>query len=382
MLSHEYLRGKMHLTGTVSYRTSQRNGNGWYQGNTMRKVLKFLVISALAGLLLFLGNSGWNWWRTGRFEEATDNAYFRSDITSLAPKVSGYVTDVGVNDNQAVKTGDILFRIDDRDYRARLAQADANVAAALAALSNLDAERGLQEAAIVQAKAQLASVQAAQTLAKQNFGRYDSLAKSKTASKAQLDQAEAAKNQANAAVEASEAALRAAEKKLDVLAAQRKAAEASLAQAKASRDLARIDLENTIVRAPVDGVVGNRQVRIGRFVTTGASLLDIVPIENIWLIANFKEVQLGRIRSGQEARIWVDGYPDIEIRGTVVSLAPGTGTAFSLIPSDNATGNFVRVVQRIPVKITLNDNPLIGRLVPGLSARVSVRVADPTGGSS
>lgn len=348
----------------------------------MRKVLKFLVISALAGLLLFLGNSGWNWWRTGRFEEATDNAYFRSDITSLAPKVSGYVTDVGVNDNQAVKTGDILFRIDDRDYRARLAQADANVAAALAALSNLDAERGLQEAAIVQAKAQLASVQAAQTLAKQNFGRYDSLAKSKTASKAQLDQAEAAKNQANAAVEASEAALRAAEKKLDVLAAQRKAAEASLAQAKASRDLARIDLENTIVRAPVDGVVGNRQVRIGRFVTTGASLLDIVPIENIWLIANFKEVQLGRIRSGQEARIWVDGYPDIEIRGTVVSLAPGTGTAFSLIPSDNATGNFVRVVQRIPVKITLNDNPLIGRLVPGLSARVSVRVADPTGGSS
>ena len=345
----------------------------------MKRVLKFIVLGGLACLVVALAVWGWRWWQTGRFEETTDNAYFRADITSLAPKVAGYVIDVRVGDNQPVKAGDVLFRIDDRDYTARLAQADANIAAAKAALTNLDAERSLQQATILQTNAQLASAVAAQTLARLNFERYSSLIRTHTASEAQFEQSKASKDQADAAVDGAKAALEAANKRLTVIAAQEEAAEATLKQAQAARDLAQIDLDNTVVRAPVAGVVGNRQVRVGRFVTTGTSLLDIVPVDDIWLVANFKEVQIEQIKSGQPARIWVDGYPDVEIKGTVASLAPGTGAAFSLIPSDNATGNFVRVVQRVPVKITLNENPLSGRLVPGLSARVAVAIAGPGG---
>ena len=341
--------------------------------------MKVVILGGLACLTIALCVSGWNWWLGGRFAEATDNAYLRSDITSLASKVAGYTVEVLVDDNQQVKPGDVLFRIDDRDYKARLAQTDANIAAAKAALANLDAERSLQEAAIVQAEAQLASAVAAQTLAQLKFERYSSLASTHTASNAQLEQAAANRDQANAAVDGAKAALEAANKKLNVLAAHREAAEATLKQVEAARELAQIDLDETVVRAPVGGVVGNRQVRVGRFVVTGTSLLDIVPVDNIWLVANFKEVQLEHIKSGQPARIWIDGYPDVEIKGTVASLAPGTGAAFSLIPSDNATGNFVRVVQRVPVKITLDENPLPGRLVPGLSARVSVHTAAPGG---
>lgn len=339
----------------------------------MRRILKIVILGGLSLLLLGLGAMGRNWWESGRFEEATDNAYLRADITSLAPKVAGYVVEVCVGDDQKVRAGEVLFRIDDRDYKARLAQANANVAAAKAALANLDAERGLQQAAIVQATAQLASATAGQTQARLHFERYRSLLHSGAASGAQYEQAEANKDQANAAVDGGKAALEAANKKLNVLAAQKEAAEAALKQAEAARDLAQIDLDNTVVRAPVGGVIGNRQVRQGRFVTMGASLLDIVPDDNIWVVANFKEVQLEHIKSGQPARILIDGYPNAEIRGTVSSLAHGTGAAFSLIPSDNATGNFVRIVQRVPVKITLDENPLAGRLVPGLSARVAIR---------
>ncbi|MBB3810862.1 HlyD family secretion protein [Brucella intermedia] len=345
----------------------------------MQRLLRIVILGGLACLILALSVMGWGWWGSGRYEETTDNAYLRADITSLAPKVAGYIVDVRVDDNQQVKAGDILFRIDDRDYKARLAQADANIAAANAALANLEAERSLQDAAIAQAKAQLASAVAAQTLARLNFERYESLARSRTASEAQFEQAQAGSEQANAAVDGAKAALEAANRKLNALAAQKQAAEAALKQAEAARDLAQIDLDNTVVRAPVAGVIGNRQARVGRFVTTGTSLLDIVPVDNIWLVANFKEVQLEHIQPGQKARIRIDGYAHAEITGTVVSLAPGTGASFSLIPSDNATGNFVRVVQRVPVKITLDGNPLQGRLVPGLSARVAIRTTGSGG---
>ena len=151
-----------------------------------------------------------------------------------------------------------------------------------------------------------------------------------------------------------------------------------MAQAQAARDLAEIDLDSTVVRAPVDGVVGNRQIRIGRLVAPGTSLLDIVPVDDVWLVANFKETQLQHIRPGQRARITIDGYPDETLNGVVDSFSPGSGSAFSLLPADNATGNFVRVVQRVPIKIRFANNPLPGRLVPGLSARVAI---DLEGGS-
>ncbi len=328
------------------------------------------------GLLLCLGAvvvvaAGWAWTRANG-ETSTDNAYVRGDVTSLAPKVAGYVTALDVEDNQTVQAGDILFRIDDRDYRARLAQADANIDAAQARLTNVDAETQLQHALIRQAEAQKRAAEAELNLATRASHRRRELIRSNAVSQAQLDESDAARSRAEAGLSAAGATVEAQQQRLAVLAAQREAAHAAVAQARAARDLAQIDLDSTVVRAPVGGVVGNRQVRVGRLVAPGVSLLDIVPVDDLWLVANFKETQIGSIRPGQRVRITIDGYPYATFEGEVDSFAPGSGSAFSLLPSDNATGNFVRVVQRIPVKIIFVGNPLPGRLVPGLSARVEI----------
>lgn len=303
---------------------------------------------------------------------STDNAYVRGDITSLAPKVGGYVISVAVQDNQAVRAGDVLFRIDERDHRARLAQAEANVAAARARLANVAEEIKLQHALVRQAEAQRRAALADLLLARKASDRRRELIDGGAVSQAQVDESDAGRTRAEAGASASSATIEAQRQRVDVLRTQRDAAAAAVAQADAARDLARIDLENTVVRAPVAGVVGNRQVRVGRLVTPGTPLLDIVPIADLFVVANFKETQLEHVRPGQAARIRVDGYPDVVLEGVVDSFAPGSGSAFSLIPADNATGNFVRVVQRVPVKIRLRRNPLLGRLVPGLSARVEI----------
>lgn len=329
----------------------------------------------IIGLLLCLtavsvAAAGWVWARSGY--TSTDNAYVRGDVTALAPKVAGYVTAVEVEDNQAVLAGDILFRIDDRDYRARLAQAVANVEAAQARLNNVDAEIRLQHALIRQAEAQIRSTEAEQNLARKASDRHHELVRSSAVSQAKVDESDAARTRAEAAVAAASAALEAQQQRITVLEAQREAAVAAVAQARAAREIAQIDLDNTVVRAPVAGVVGNRQVRIGRLVAPGVSLLDLVPVNDVWVVANYKETQIERIRPGQRVRITIDGYPNERFEGVVDSFAPGSGSAFSLLPSDNATGNFVRVVQRVPVKIRFVDNPLPGRVVPGLSARVEI----------
>ncbi|OCP25162.1 MULTISPECIES: HlyD family secretion protein [unclassified Ensifer] len=332
----------------------------------------------VVGLLLCLGAviavaGGWAWARPSG-EVSTDNAYVRGDVTSLAPKVGGYVTTVEVDDNQTVGTGQVLFRIDDRDYRARLAQAVANVEAAQARLINVNAESELQRALIRQAEAQRRSAVAEMNLATKAYGRRRELIRSNTISQAHVDESDAARSRAEASVSAASATVEAQQQRIAVLAAQREAAVAAVAQAEAARDLAQIDLESTVVRAPVSGVVGNRQVRVGRLVAPGNALLDIVPVAGVWVVANFKETQLEHIRPGQRARIRVDGYPNEALEGVVDSFAPGSGSAFSLLPADNATGNFVRVVQRVPVKIRFAGNPLPGRLVPGLSARVAIEL--------
>jgi membrane fusion protein (multidrug efflux system) len=314
---------------------------------------------------------GWAWANSGG-STATDNAYVRGDVTSIAPKVGGYVRTVEVKDNQAVHAGDILFLIDDRDYRARLAQAVANVEAAKARLTNVDAETQLQQALIRQAEAQKRSAWADLDLAVKASDRRHELIQSRTVSQAQVDESDAALAKAKAGVAAAGATVEAQKKHMTVLAAQREAAVAGVAQAQAARDLAQIDLDDTVVRAPVNGVVGNRQVRVGRLVAPGAALLDIVPANDVWVVANFKETQIEHIRPGQRVHVTVDAYPAETFDGEVDSFAPGSGAAFSLLPADNATGNFVRVVQRVPVKIRLIGNPLPGRLVPGLSARVEV----------
>jgi len=198
------------------------------------------------------------------------------------------------------------------------------------------------------------------------------LIRTSAVSQAQVDEADAARSKTEAGVSAASATVEAQQQRIAVYAAQREAAVAAVAQAQAARELAQIDLDNTVVRAPVAGVIGNRQVRIGRLVTPGALLVDIVPVNNVWVVANFKETQVEHIRPGQRARITVDGYPNDAFEGVVDSFAPGSGSAFSLLPTDNATGNFVRVVQRVPVKIRFTAHPLPGRLVPGLSARVTI----------
>jgi membrane fusion protein (multidrug efflux system) len=318
-----------------------------------------------------VATAGWSYARTIG-QTSTDNAYIRGDVTSLAPKVAGYVTAADIEDNQTVRAGDVLFRIDDRDYRARLAQAVADVEAAQARLTNVDAEVQLQHALVRQAEAERRAAVAQLNLAKITSDRGHKLLRSSAVGQEEVDERDAALSKADAGVSAASATLDAERQRIAVLATQREAAIAAVAHAQAVRDLAQIDLDDTVVRAPVDGVIGNRQVRIGRLVAPGTPLVDIVPVNDVWVVANFKETQVEHLQPGQRVRITVDGYPDQILDGVVDSFAPGSGSAFSMLPADNATGNFVRVVQRVPVKIRFANNPLPGRLVPGLSARVEI----------
>lgn len=338
----------------------------------MRRINRKKQVGALLCLAaVIVSVAAWASARSGGVA-STDNAYVRGDITSLAPKVGGYVMSVDVHDNQTVQAGDVLFRIDDRDYRARLAQAEANVDAARSRLANIAEEVRLQRTLVRQAEAQRRAALADMSFARKTSDRRRKLIDGGAVSQAQVDESDAGRIRAEAGASVSSATVDAQRQRIDVLGTQREAAIAAVAQAEAARDLARIDLENTVVRAPVSGVVGNRQVRVGRLVAPGVSLLDIVPVADLFVVANFKETQLEHIRPGQTARIRVDGYPNLALEGIVDSFAPGSGSAFSLLPADNATGNFVRVVQRVPVKINLRRNPLVGRLVPGLSARVEI----------
>ncbi|MFJ4391041.1 HlyD family secretion protein [Pseudomonas soli] len=313
-------------------------------------------------------------WAIARSSSATytDNAYVRGDVTSLAAKVAGYIVAVEVEDNQRVQAGEVLFRIDDRDYRAKLAQAEANLKAAGASLANVEAQTQLQRAQIREAEASVQSALAQRGLANKTHERSRKLIVFSAVSQSVVDQTDAARSSAQATVATASATLEAQQQRIAVLMAQRESALATIAQAQAACDLAKLELEHTVVRAPVSGVVGNRQVRVGRFVTPGGALLDLVPVEDVWVVANFKETQVAQIQPGQRAQVTIDGYPDGALEGVVDSFAPGSGAAFSLLPADNATGNFVRVVQRVPVKIRLVHNPLPGRIVPGLSARVEV----------
>ena len=336
----------------------------------------------LAGLALCLGavvvfTAGWTWARSLE-ARSTDNAFIRADVTSIAPKVAGYVTALEVEDNQVVRAGDVLFRIDARDYSARLSQAVADVEAAQARVINVDAEIKLQHALVRQAEAERLAALAQHKLAKITSDRGHKLIRSSAVGQEEVDERDAALAQAEAGVSAATATLDAEKQRIAVLDTQCEAALAALAHAQAAQELAQIDLDDTVVRAPVDGVIGNRQVRVGRLVAPGTPLLDIVPVDDVWVVANFKETQLERIRPGQRALITVDGYPNETIVGFVDSFAPGSGSAFTMLPTDNATGNFVRVVQRVPVKIRFVSNPLPGRIVPGLSARVQI---DLEGGS-
>jgi membrane fusion protein (multidrug efflux system) len=331
----------------------------------------------LAGAALLVGvGAAWygqHWWTVGRFIETTDDAYVGGDVTVIAPKVAGFIADVVVADNQAVKTGDLLLKLDDRDYRAALAKATAAVAAQRATLANLDATRKLQEAVIAEAQAELTATAAEIGRSKYDVDRYRALAQSQAASVQRFQQADADYRKALAADTKARAALQAAEERLNVIDTQKQQATAALAGALADQDTAQLNLNYTELRAPIDGVIGNRSARAGAYATVGAQLISLVPARGLWVDANFKESQLASMRPGMPVTIAADVLPGEAFHGYVASLAPATGAVFSVLPPENATGNFTKIVQRVPVRVALDgDAATLGRLRPGLSVTASV----------
>jgi membrane fusion protein (multidrug efflux system) len=335
-----------------------------------------------AGLIVLAGAAwyGERWWTVGRFIETTDDAYVGGDITVIAPKVSGFIARVAVTDNQVVHKGDLLVTLDDRDYRAALAQADAAVAGARAALANLDATRRLQQATIAEAAAGIAAADAETARTKADQQRFRQLAAAAVASHQTFEQADASYKEAFASGARARAALDAAQRQLEVIETEKQQAQATLAGALAAEDSARLDLGYTELRAPIDGVVGNRSAHTGAYATIGAELISIVPAEGLWVDANFKENQLATMTPGQPATIEADVLPGRVFHGHVASLAPATGAEFSVLPAENATGNFTKIVQRVPVRIRLDGAAgRLGLLRPGLSVTASVDQHDPAG---
>jgi membrane fusion protein (multidrug efflux system) len=332
---------------------------------------------ALAGAaLLSAAGAAWygnHWWTVGRFIESTDDAYVGGDVTVIAPKVAGFIDQVAVTDNQAVHAGDLLVRLDDRDYRAALAKAVAAMAGQQATLANLDASRRLQEAVIAQAQAELTATAAEVTRTGYDVDRYRSLAQDQFGSRQRFQQADADHQKALAADARARAALEAAERQLDVIDTQKQQAAAALAGAIADRDTAQLNLSYTELRAPIDGTVGNRSARTGAYATVGAQLVSLVPAHGLWVDANFKESQLARMRAGMPVTIAADVLPGEAFHGHVASVAPATGAVFSVLPPENATGNFTKIVQRVPVRVALDDGAAtLGRLRPDLSVTAEV----------
>jgi membrane fusion protein, multidrug efflux system len=348
---------------------------------------KAALIVFLAIVLALGAGSGWYWWTVWRFEQSTDDAYVESDITVISPKVEGYIKEVRVAENQSVKAGQVLFVIDGRDFVAKVAQAEAAVATEEASVATYASKLKSQQAMIAQAAASVQSAAADFNRAQLDYQRYATLVLSDFASRQRFETAQADSRKAAAALEKARAELAAQQTQVGVLQAQKKEEEARLQQARAGLQLARNDLDNTVIRAPVAGVAGNRAGRVGQYVKPGTQLLSLVPLPHVYVTANFKETQLTHMRPGQPAEIAVDAYPDQPLKGRVASFAPASGAEFSLLPPDNATGNFTKIVQRVPVRIALpTTGPLVRLLRPGLSVTVTVdtraKPADVAGAAS
>jgi membrane fusion protein (multidrug efflux system) len=305
---------------------------------------------------------------TGRYLVSTDDAYVKADSTIIAPKVSGYISEVLVADNAKVKAGQSLARIDDRDFRAALKQAKADVAASDAAVKNLNAQIELQQPLIAQQAAEVDAAEANLNFAQQERVRYDELMKSGSGTVQRAQQTDAALRAQTAQLQQAKSGLLAASKKIEVLTTQRDQAAAQLDRARAVEAQAELNLSYTEITAPVDGTVGARALRVGQFVQAGTQLMAVVPLDQVYVVANFKETQLTHVRDGEPVEIEIDGFHGTRLKGHVDSLSPASGLEFALLPPDNATGNFTKIVQRVPVKIVLDDSRLTGLLRPGMSA--------------
>ena len=336
----------------------------------MRKVL-FIILPVVA---LALGASGgWYWWNVLRFLQSTDDAYVQSDVSQISPKVEGYIKKVRVADNQEVAEGAVLFVIDDRDFKAKVAQAEAAVATEEAIIATYESRLKLQQSMIEQAAATVNSAEADLGREQQDYKRYNALLSTDFASRQRFEQAEADARKGEAAVAKSRAGVAAEQNQLAVLRSQQREEQAKLQQTRANLQLAQNDLDNTVIRAPISGVAGNRAGQVGQYVKAGTQLLSLVPLPRVYVTANFKETQLTHMWPGQLAEVSVDAYPDLILEGRIESFAPASGAQFSLLPPDNATGNFTKIVQRVPVRIALpTGGPLAELLRPGLSVTVTI----------
>jgi membrane fusion protein (multidrug efflux system) len=317
--------------------------------------------------------------------EKTDDAYVGGNITVIAPRIPSFIQEVAVEDNQFVRAGDLLLRLDGRDYRAALDKAEAGVAGQEASLGELAASRKLQESVIAQAEAAVSSADAALTQTTSQRERSRKLKESSAESVGNFEKADADFRIAQAETVRTQAAVDAAKRQLDLLDAREALIQASLRQARAERDLARLNLSYTELRAPVDGVVGNRSAQTGAFAPAGAQLLSLVPARGLWIDANFKESQIAEMRAGMPVEIEADSHSGRVFHGHIASLAPATGARFSILPPENATGNFTKIVQRVPVRIALDARgAAFGDLRPGLSvtARVNLRAQPESAAAS
>ncbi|HEX7913527.1 MAG TPA: HlyD family secretion protein [Paraburkholderia sp.] len=341
-----------------------------FSPKTIRLVV-YVVILGLAiwaGIRLFADSNS----------ETTNDAYVTADFTLVAPRVAGQLSEVLVDDNQQVKAGQLLVRIDDRDFRAALMSAQADVAAATASVANYEAEIARQPALVDQARATLRSDAASLEFARANASRYQNLSQAGAGTTQEQQHATSALAEQLAQQSRNQAVFVATEQNLDVLRTQRDKAAGALAHAGAALEQAKLNLSYTEIRAPIDGKVGRRSARVGAFVTPGAPLLAIVPLSEAYIIADFQENQLARMRPGESVRIKVDSFPGVVIHGHVDSLSPATGVSFAPIAPDNATGNFTKIVQRVPVKITIDrGQEAASALSVGLSVETEVAVGKP-----
>jgi membrane fusion protein (multidrug efflux system) len=339
-----------------------------------KRVMLLLMLLAIAG---GAGYKSYDWYTRTRFLVSTDDAYVRADTAGIAAKVAGYITSVSISDNQPVKAGDLLVKIDDGDYKLSVDAARRKVETQNSTIERIAAQVAAQAPLIEQARAQLAAAEADALRAASEFERATNLLRTFNATPQRVEQARADRDRTNAAVTSARAAISGASATLAVLQAQKTEAERTRAELQTALDRAERDLSFTEVRAAFDGVIGNKAVQPGQYVQTGTRLLALVPLDSAYVEANFKETQLGALKPGQHVSISVDAYSDKPIQGRVESFAPASGSQFSLLPPENATGNFTKIVQRVPVRIKVPPEVArAGILRPGLSVVVEVHTRD------
>jgi membrane fusion protein (multidrug efflux system) len=337
-----------------------------------------LIAAASLALLVVAGFYGHYWWTTGRFLVSTDDAYVQAHSVLISPHVSGYISEVPVDDNEWVHAGQVLARIDPRDYQAALDQADANVAAAQGSIDALNQQVALQNLVVEQDNQLVVSGQAALDFSQQNYRRFTDLAKTGADTVENAQAATADIREKTAALQRDVIGVGAAQQQIAVYQAQLAQAKATLAQQQAVEQQAKLNLGYTTITAPVDGTVGVRTLRVGEYVQAGTQLMAVVPLQAVYVVANYEETQLTDVRPGQKVTVDVDTFPGATVHGHVDSLAPASGEEFALLPPDNATGNFTKIVQRIPVKIAIEkDDPLLGRLRPGMSVEPTIDTRAP-----